>query len=90
MEFTQLRVTSFLQFSILTQSFLPINRRSNASADSALLPEKELAEVKVGGGAEEGEREKAETVRALKNDRGREDPEERQRDASQSGYNHSG
>ena len=60
-----------------------------------MLPDKELAEVKVGGGkggvgAEEGEKEKAETVRALKNDRGREDPEERQRDASQSGYNHSG
>ena len=49
-----------------------------------MLPDKELAEVKVGGGkggvgAEEGEKEKAETVRALKNDRGREDPEGRVR-----------
>ena len=79
----------------MTQSYLSITRRSNASADSALLPEKELAEVKVGGGEggvglEESEKEKAETVRAVENDRGRADTEKRHRDASQSGYNHSG
>ena len=81
-------VTSFVHFTIfiLTQVFLP-NRRSNAAADSALLPDKELAVVKVGasegGGGAEGE--VGETVKAVKNDRGRADPEE----ASQSGYNHS-
>ena len=79
--------------------FLPIKSgrskdTATTAADSALLPDEELAEVRVGVGGDEEEEEEEEeeegAIRAVKNEREKGDSEEGHRGGSQSGYKNAG